>query len=184
MRSKPFQKEELGGTTSCTVRMAQGTCQTSMIDQRVEVVSGDSWFGSVNSVVNIKTHCIHQKKSVFSVLTVHSLFPKSFIEDVLKEEPGGASIVLRSVLDDIPLIAIGYKYNKRRVLHFVMSENAGNTTEGDPYQMKFTDQFGNIQIRKISRPEVISMYFQDSNFVDVHNQLRQYALRLEKMGYY
>ena len=148
MRTKPFQKE-LGGTTACAVRMAQGTCQTS-IDQRVEVVSGDSWFGSVKSIVNIQKHCIHQKESFFSVKTAHSLFPKSFIEDVLKEEPGGASIVLRSVLDDVPLIAIGYKYNKRRVLHFVMSENAGNTTEGDPYQMKFADQFGNIHIREIS----------------------------------
>jgi hypothetical protein len=178
MRTKPFQKQ-LGGTTACTVRMAQGTCQTS-IDQSVEVVSGDSWFGSVKSVLNIKKHCMYQKESVFSVKTAHSLFPKSFIEDILAKEPGGASIVLRSVLEDVPLIAIGYKYNKKRVLHFVMSENAGSTTDGDPYQMKFADQFGNIHIREIPRPEVISTYFQDSNCVDVHNQLRQYALRLEK----
>jgi hypothetical protein len=84
------------------------------------------------------------------------------------------------VLDGVPLIAIGYKYNKKRVLHFVMSENAGDTTLGEPYQMKFPDQFGNIHIREVSRPDVISRYFQDSNCVDVHNQLRQYALRLEK----
>jgi hypothetical protein len=61
-----------------------------------------------------------------------------------------------------------------------MSENAGDTTLGEPYQMKFPDQFGNIHIREVSRPDVISRYFQDSNCVDVHNQLRQYALRLEK----
>ena len=43
--------------------------------------------------------------------------------------------MLRSVLDDVSLIAIGYKYNKRHMLHFVKSENTGDTTEGVPYQM-------------------------------------------------
>jgi hypothetical protein len=74
MRSKPFQKE-LGGTTACAVRMSQGTCKT-FIDQKVEVVSGDSWFGSLNSVVNIKKQCTHQKESVYSVKTAHSFSPK------------------------------------------------------------------------------------------------------------
>ena len=62
-----------------------------------------------------------------------------------------------------------------------MSENSGNTTEGDLYQMKFPDQFGNIHIRETScPPAVISVYFQDSNCVDIYNQLRQYTLGLEK----
>jgi hypothetical protein len=63
MGTKPLQKE-LGGTTACTVRLAQGTCQT-FIDQKVEVVSGDSWFSSVSSVLNIKKHCTHQKELFF-----------------------------------------------------------------------------------------------------------------------
>jgi hypothetical protein len=75
MRSKPFQKE-LGRTTACAVRMSQGTCQT-FIDQKVEVVSGDSWFSSVKSVVIIKKHCTHQKELFFSVKTAHSFFPKN-----------------------------------------------------------------------------------------------------------
>jgi hypothetical protein len=106
------------------------------------------------------------------VKTVHSFFPKTFIEEVLKKDPGGASIVLKSVLVDVPLISIGYKYNKKCVLYFVMSENAGYTTLGEPYQMKFPDQLGNIRIQEVSRPAIISRYFQDSNCVDVHNQLR------------
>jgi hypothetical protein len=93
---------------------------------------------------------MHQKESVFLCEECIQLFPKSFIEEVLKEEPGGASIVLKSELDDVPLIAVGYKYNKKHVLHFVMSENAGDTTLGEPYQMKFPDQFGNIHIQEIS----------------------------------
>jgi hypothetical protein len=112
MRSKPFQKE-LGGTTECAVRMAQDTCQI--------FISGDLWFSYVNSMVNIKKCCVHQKESVFSVKTAHSFFPKSIIEEVLMEEPGGASIVLKSELDGVILIAIGYEYNKKHVLYFVMS---------------------------------------------------------------
>ena len=46
--------------------------------------------------------------------------------------------------------------------------------------MKFPDQFGNVTIRYIERPQLISEYFRDANCVDVHNQLRQYALKMEK----
>jgi hypothetical protein len=178
MKSKPFQKD-LGGTAACVVRMAQGTCQSS-VDNRVEIVKGDSWFGSVKSVVSSATLCQHKKESIFQVKTAHRHFPKAFIEDVLKGEPGGARIVLKGEVGGVKLVAIGYKYNKKRVLHFIMSENAGSTSDGDPYEMKFPDEYGNINIREISRPEVVSAYFNDSNCVDVHNQLRQYALKLEK----
>jgi hypothetical protein len=59
---------------------------------------------------------------------------------VLKPQPGGTSISLHGELDGVGLIAIGYKYNKSCVLHFIMSENAGSTYNGDPYQMKFPDE--------------------------------------------
>jgi phenylpyruvate tautomerase PptA (4-oxalocrotonate tautomerase family) len=53
MKNKPFVQKELGGRTTCAVCMVQGTCQSS-IDSFVEVVKGDSWFGSVKSVVEIR----------------------------------------------------------------------------------------------------------------------------------
>ncbi len=61
-----------------------------------------------------------------------------------------------------------------------MSESAGSTEEGKPYQMKFPDAFGNVHVRSVPRPEVISDFFDDSNCVDIHNQLRQFAIKLEK----
>jgi hypothetical protein len=82
----------------------------------------------------------------------------------------------------VKLIAIGYKYNKKRTLQFIMSENAGSTKSGDPYQMKFSDDNGNMHSRDVPRPQVISDYFRESNYVDIHNQLRQYAVKLEKNG--
>jgi hypothetical protein len=59
MKTRLFQKE-LGGTTVCAVCMAQGTCQTS-IDGFVEVVKGDSWFGSVKSVIEIRAKSLEEK---------------------------------------------------------------------------------------------------------------------------
>jgi hypothetical protein len=61
-----------------------------------------------------------------------------------------------------------------------MSESAGSTEEGKPYQMKFPDAFGNVHVRSVPHPEVISDFFDDSNCVDIHNQLRQFAIKLEK----
>jgi hypothetical protein len=81
------------------------------------------------------------------------------------------SLKLLSTYQGVRLIAVGYKYNKKRVLHFIMTENVGSTGPGNPYEMKFADQHGNVCIREVSQPEVISEFFDDCNCVDVHNQL-------------
>ena len=61
-----------------------------------------------------------------------------------------------------------------------MTEDAGSTTAGECYEMKFADTHGNVHIRYVDRPEVISHFFTKSNCVDKHNQARQYELALEK----
>ena len=66
------------------------------------------------------------------------------------------------------------------VLYFVMSDKAGKTTPGEPYSMKYTDRFGNLCVRFVDRPDVISNFFSDSNTIDCHNQVRQSELGLEK----
>ena len=42
------------------------------------------------------------------------------------------------------------------------------------------NRFGNIDVRYVPRPQVVSRYFNESNCIDMHNQLRQDGLRLEK----
>lgn len=114
-----------------------------------------------------------------------ALFPKKHIEKELKDAPGGTSIVLWGEHSTgTSLVAIGYKYNKKSVLYFVSTPGAGTTEDGEPYEMKWADEHGNINVRHVPRPEVISHFFQHSNSVDVHNHLRQYCLKLEKkMGH-
>ena len=51
---------------------------------------------------------------------------------------------------------IGYKYNVRKVLSFIVMDNAGSTKTGIPYLSKYPDQFTNVSIRPVARPLVMS----------------------------
>ncbi len=81
----------------------------------------------------------------------HNLFPKDFIEEALKDAPGGVHIVLKGTTrDEVNLVAIGYCYSRKTILHFVLAENAGNTEPGDPYEMKYTDNIHRQAERQIN----------------------------------
>ena len=98
----------------------------------------------------------------------------------MEEYPSGSSIVLKSNIEDEDLYFVGYKYNSRKVMCFLCSDNAGSFEDGDPYVARFPDKNGNVNKRLVHRPSVLSDYWKVSNKVDVHNQLRQFCLRLEK----
>ena len=46
--------------------------------------------------------------------------------------------------------------------------------------MQFTDEFGNVCVRFVHRPEVILEFFNDSNVIDSFNHLRQSKLAMDK----
>ena len=54
------------------------------------------------------------------------------------------------------LISIGYKYNARKVISFIVTDNAGITKTGIYYLSKYSDQFTNVAIRPVARPLVMS----------------------------
>ena len=84
-------------------------------------------------------------------------------------------------MDGVKVMAIGYKYNSKKVLHFVAPEGAGSCEPGFEYQTKFTDAAGNVCTRGVIRPAVISRYYGLSPKCDNHNQGRQHELRLEEI---
>ena len=62
----------------------------------------------------------------------------------MKDWPGGSYLVLKSnprFTGERPLLAIVYKYNSRKVLGFIATEEAGSTEPGDPYLSCFPDFF-------------------------------------------
>ena len=75
-----------------------------------------------------------------------------------------------------------YKLSNFNLIRFpdvVTTSDAESTTPGEPYEMKFTDTYGNIHVRDVDCPAVISRFFQESNCVDKHNQASQFELDLE-----
>ena len=87
-------------------------------------------------------------------------FCKEKIEKLTKDWPGGSYIELRSkplVPRDRPLIAIGYKYNARKFLYFIVIDNAVSTKIGIPYLSKYPNQFTNVAIHPVARLLVMSI---------------------------
>ena len=105
-------------------------------------MKGDSWFGSVKAAASLGARGI---QGVFNVKQCHLLYPKKFIAEALDKCPGGVSIVLKGKHHNgQTLVAVGYRYSSKKTLLFLMTDKAGSTTPGEPYEMKFTDGYGNV----------------------------------------
>lgn len=77
---------------------------------------------------------------------------------------------------NVPIVCIGYIYNKKNVVKFILTRGTGRTIYRKPYEASLPDTHGNICIHLVSCPEILSIYFKYSNCVDVHNQVRQFDL--------
>ena len=96
--------------------------------------------------------------------------------------PGGTWILIKGKTEELGqnLVCIGYKYNKKTVPTFLSTRGAGSSEADDPYAARFPDKYGNLGVRHVARPKFISNYFKYSNKVDVHTQVRQFDIALEK----
>ena len=99
------------------------------------IIMGDSWFQSVKTVAELQRR---GHESVGPVKTAHSGYPKDFMNEHLKDLPGGVKLVMKGTHPSGgELIATGYKYTSGKVLTFVSSAKAGSTTNGDPYELRY-----------------------------------------------
>ena len=101
----------------------------------------------------------------------------------MKDWMGGSYLVMKSTPRFPcvgPLLAIGYKYNSRKVLGFIATEGGGITEAGDPYLSRFPDIFSNISVYPVVRPHLLGRYFNYCNNIDNHNRIRQSDLALDK----
>ena len=101
----------------------------------------------------------------------------------MKDWLGGSYLVLKSnprFPGETPLLAIGYKYNYRKILVFIATEGAGSTEPGDPYLSSFPDIYSNVSVRPVVCPHLLGRYFNAYNAIDNGNRMRQSDLLLEK----
>ena len=76
--------------------------------------------------------------------TSHKVFCIATLEKLIKDQPVGSYLVLKStpiVLGDITLVAIGYKYNSRNFLGLIANGGARSNEPGDPYLSRSPDFF-------------------------------------------
>jgi hypothetical protein len=139
-------------------------------------VIADSGFGCVAlAVAGFKVGIVF----ICAVKNAHKKFPKEGILKILKDAPSGNWALAESVVDGVPIVCAGYKYNNKKVLNFCWPKGAACCVRGRDYIATFVDHAGNRAERPVERLSVFSRYFSYSNVVDVHNQLRQHELDLE-----
>lgn len=211
MKKKEFYSE-VGATAACTLRLMQGSQFCGDLSERKLAEENgrrhrfamDSWFGSVKLAEHSKlVRKIEQEDGSFktvlhrgtghnrqgheiiaAVKTNKAHYPLKQIKKIMKKWPSGSHLVFECTAPEtgVELVALGYKYNSKKVLCFVMTKNAGSTAIGDkPYVAKFADEHGNVKQRSVKRPAVLSVLFGDSDAIDSHNHCRQFRLRLESL---
>ena len=79
-----------------------------------------------------------------------------------------------------PLIGIGYKYDARKVLYFIVAYNAESTQAGIPYLSNYTGQFSNVAISPVDCRLFMHKFFGSVNEVDSHNKSSQSGLYMYK----
>ncbi len=180
MKKLEFHKK-LGATSSCVARLAgltSGSGQPHDDASHFEVFAGDSWFASVCTAEYMSTRGYH---FIGQVKNAHKRFPKEWLNSAMEEMAAGTWLVLKATTKQgVPLIAMGYKYCKRKILHFIMTEGCGSTEPGQPYIAKFRNRDGKLVKKHIAPPKVLVQFFGVANVIDVHNHIRQGTLRLEK----
>ncbi|GAX16789.1 hypothetical protein FisN_UnNu081 [Fistulifera solaris] len=199
----------IGTNAACAIRLILGSVycgagshgeRSAALDQgRRYLATGDSWFGSAKTAECVKLlwpdgngkYKIDRSRGenpnghefIGSVKANSGRFPKKELRSRMKHYPSGSHLVMQCCTPEtnIQLVAVGYKFNSKTTLCFVMTRNAGQTSPGPkPYVARFNDTYGNVKERRIKRPAVLSEYFADSDAIDSHNHCHQHRLGLEK----
>ena len=81
---------------------------------------------------------------------------------------------------DRPVMAIKYRDNSRKLLAFISNEGGGSTEAGYPYLYCYPDNYSNIFVCPVARPNLIDRYFNPFNAIDNHNRMRKSDLSVDK----
>jgi len=84
----------------------------------VQIIITRSKRGQYALIVNAVVQAgLRERRAVLQIKNNKSLFLKDFIEDALLGMPGGVHIVLMGTHQEIPLVALGYRYSTK-ITHF------------------------------------------------------------------
>ena len=178
MKTSNFQNV-LGGTAACIKRLAIATKGCGQLTSE-DTYFADSWFSSVKTSGEMAAAGVDY---CGPVKTSHKGFCLATLEKLIKYWPGGSYLVLKSTPrfpSERPLLAIGYKYNSRKVLGFIDTEGAGSSEPGYPCLSCFPDIYSNVSVRPIVCPHLLGRYFNACNAIYYHNRIWRSDLSQEK----
>lgn len=118
MKNSQFNAQ-VGATTGCTLRLLLNTLPPEQQGIK-HGIRGDAWFGSVRTATEVG---LHGHEGVFQIKQYASLYPKSFIEEALKDAPGGVYIALEGENHEVPLVAVGYRNSWTTILFSITTKN-------------------------------------------------------------
>ena len=105
------------------------------------------------------------------------------LEKLMKYWLGGSYLVMKITprfTGGRPLLDIGYKYNYRKILGLIYTEEAGSNEPGDPYLSSFPDVYSNVSVHPSVHAHLLDRYFNACNAIDNHNIMWQSDLALDK----
>jgi len=110
--------------TACMLQLVEGLMKGVQVTDKWQLYFGDSWFASVTCITEL-WKCFHVH-FIGIVKTNHARFPKQFLESCMKNWPAGSHLVMEGLTEDgIDLLAVGYKYNTKKIQCFVSTKNIG-----------------------------------------------------------
>ena len=108
--------DEMKKTAACSMRMAEATKNSTTNDERHgrhDIYLGDSWFASVDVVVELHKRLNAQFIGV--VKTNHSKFPKKWLKTTMKDWLPGSHLVLEATCKGVNLPANTVKGSTTRL---------------------------------------------------------------------
>ena len=117
----------------------------------VQLISNDTYFADMcfSSVKTADEAMAAGFNYCGPVKTSHKGFFLATFEKLMKDFRGRSYIVMKSTPrfpGGRPLLAIGYKYNSRKVIGFIATEGTGFTEPGDPYLSRLPDIYSNVSV--------------------------------------
>ncbi len=167
---------------ACTLKLSQLISMSSQKkqndDKKREVICGDSWFSNYRTDNAMSLEGFHY---FGQVKMGHGRAPKLFLKTEMAGYCPVSWIVLKHTSpSNVEMVCIGYKYNRTKILTFIMMKGCGSTTSGPPYTVMYTQENGEKIQCDIARPEVVTDYFHATGSINHHNHTRQGTLALEE----
>ncbi|CAG5033168.1 unnamed protein product [Parnassius apollo] len=163
--TKKWQRE-FGAGTATTLRLTEPWRGSG------KVIVGDSWFASVKTAVELFKVGLY---FIGLVKTAHSFY---LVSDMAAEcaTHKGASVVSKTEKDSVQLIACAW--NDKKTPTFVST--CETILPSLPSRKRCYDDEGNLFFREVARPKLVQQYFDGAAAIDIHNNIRQDGLALEK----